>query len=255
MRAIDYFDKGAEANPDRTAIVDRDSKWSYRQIQNATHDIACALWANGLRAQQTAGIYSHNDARVLLCMLGIMRAGAVWVPINYRNASDANIEYLNYVEMVWLFYHSQFRDSVCEIQARVPSLRGLICLDRDDGEHSSLETFIKQGSRASELEWADAYGNIDWLAGLVPTGGTTGPAKGVRVTNLAFGTMTEMAGRYWRGDCEYPICLNTAPLSHPAERARLFASMPPARNTTSSGSAPPMSPQTASRLLSTMRRD
>jgi fatty-acyl-CoA synthase len=29
--------------------------------------------------------------------------------------------------------------------------------------------------------------------------------------------MTEMASRYWRGDdCEHPVCLNTAPLSHAA---------------------------------------
>jgi fatty-acyl-CoA synthase len=216
MRAIDYFDKGAEANPDRTAIVDGDSQWSYRQLHTATHEIARALWAQGLRPQEPAGIYSHNDGRVLACMLGIMRAGAVWVPINYRNAIDANVEYMKHVEMAWLFYHSQFRNSVREIQARVPSLRGLICLDGDDGEHPSLQTFMKQGSGAPGLEWGDAYGNIDWLAGLVPTGGTTGPAKGVRVTNLAFGTMTELAGIYWRGDCAYPICLNTAPLSHAA---------------------------------------
>ena len=75
---------------------------------------------------------------------------------------------------------------------------------------------MKQGSGATELDWADAYGNIDWLAGLVPTGGTTGPAKGVCVTNLAWGTMTEMATHYWRGGDRDPVCLCTAPLSHAA---------------------------------------
>ena len=52
--------------------------------------------------------------------------------------------------------------------------------------------------------------------GLVPTGGTTGPAKGVMVTNLAWGTMTEMAGNYWSGDAHDRICLTSAPLSHAA---------------------------------------
>jgi fatty-acyl-CoA synthase len=217
MRAIDYFDKGAAANLDRVAIVDGNSRWSYRDLRLATHDIARALRANGLQGQEPAGIYSHNDGRVLLCMLGIMRAGAVWVPINYRNAIDANVEYMNYVEMAWLFYHSHFRDSVGEIRRRVPSLRGVVCIDIDDGEHPSLERFIKQGAGVVDVEWGDAYGNVDQLAGLVPTGGTTGPAKGVRVTNLAWGTMTEMATHYWRGeDCENPVCLNTAPLSHAA---------------------------------------
>ena len=216
MRAIDYFDKGAEANLDRTAIIAADASWSYREMHAATDNIARAMWANGLQDQEPAGIYSHNDARVLFCMLGIMRSGAVWVPINYRNAIDANVEYMNYVEMAWLFYHSQFRDSIAEIKRRVPSLRGIICLDREDGEFSSLQAFMEKEADSEIPDWGDAYGNPERLAGLVPTGGTTGPAKGVRVTNLALGTMTELAAHYWRGDVEHPVCLNTAPLSHAA---------------------------------------
>ena len=216
MRAIDYFDKGAEANPDRVAIIDGNVRIPYRQAREITVKIASAMRAKGLNGEEPAGILSHNDARVLLSMLGIMRAGAVWVPINYRNAVDATVEYMNYVEMAWLFYHSQFRESVAEIESRVPSLRHLICLDRDDGKHLSLDTFMTSGSGMDELGWADAHGNIDRLVGLVPTGGTTGPAKGVRVTSLAWGTMTDMATHYWRGDCTHPVCLNTAPLSHAA---------------------------------------
>lgn len=216
MRAIDYFDNGAEANLDRTAVIAAEGSWSYREMRAATENIARALWASGLRDQEPAGIYSHNDARVLFCMLGIMRSGAVWVPINYRNAIDANVEYMNYVEMAWLFYHSQFRDSVLEIQQRVPSLRGIICLDQADGEHPSLQNFMERGTGATVPDWGDAYGNPDRLAGLVPTGGTTGPAKGVRVTNVALGTMTEMATHYWGAGVEHPVCLNTAPLSHAA---------------------------------------
>ena len=86
MRAIDYFDKGAESNLERTAIVAGDACWSYQELRAATENIARALWASGLNDQEPAGIYSHNDARVLFSMLGILRAGAVWVPINYRNA-------------------------------------------------------------------------------------------------------------------------------------------------------------------------
>ncbi len=145
MRAIDYFDKGADANPDRTAIIDGDLRIDYREARGITTRIACAMRASGLRSEEAAGIYSPNDARVLLSMLGIMRAGAVWVPINYRNAIDANVEYMNYVEMAWLFYHSTFRDSVSEIKLRVPSLRHFICLDSDDGDHPSLQSFMNCG--------------------------------------------------------------------------------------------------------------
>jgi len=216
MQAIDYFDKGAEANPDRIAIIDGESRITYREAREITFKIARAMRASGLPGEEPAGILSHNDARVLLSMLGIMRAGAVWVPVNYRNAIDATVEYMNYVEMAWLFYQSQFGDTVAEIQTRVPSLRHLICLDRDGGKHPSLDSFMKSGDTIDDLDWGDAHGNIDRLVGVVPTGGTTGPAKGVRVTSLAWGTMTEMATHYWSGNCAPPVCLHTAPLSHAA---------------------------------------
>ncbi|MGA8489236.1 MAG: AMP-binding protein [Terriglobales bacterium] len=216
MRAIDYFDKGAEAHLDRTAVIDGSARYSYRETQSITHRIARAMWAAGLRGEECAAIYSHNDARVLFCMLGIMRAGAVWVPISYRNAIDANVEFMNYAKTAWLFYHSKFRDSVAGIRARVPSLRHAICIDREDDDAPSLEAWMQQGTEANEIDWADAYGNLDRLVGLVPTGGTTGPAKGVRVTSLAWGTMTEMASHYWRGEAVDPVCLNVAPLSHAA---------------------------------------
>jgi len=63
---------------------------------------------------------------------------------------------------------------------------------------------------------ANPYGNPDDLMGLVPTGGTTGPAKGVMVTNAAWGTMVELAGHYWGIGDGTPVCLSTAPLSHAA---------------------------------------
>ena len=216
MRAIDYFDKGAEANPDRTAILDGARTYSYADLRQQTVQLACAMRAEGLRDEDRAAIYSPNDARVLLCMFGLMRAGAAWVPMNSRNAMDANIEYMNYVTTSWLFYHSNFREQVQEFRKRVPSLRHLVCIDAPDGENPSLESFIKRGEGLTLEDWGDAYGNNERLVGLVPTGGTTGPAKGVRVTSLAWGTMLEMASYYWRGDTSAPVCLNVAPLSHAA---------------------------------------
>jgi fatty-acyl-CoA synthase len=168
MRAIDYFDKGAEASPDRAALVDGEISCSYRQARAITERIARAMWAHGLRGEQCAAIFSQNDARVLCCMLGIMRAGAVWVPINYRNAIDANVEYMNYAKMTWLFYHSDFKDSVEEFRARVPSLRYLICIDCEDSGNPSLETFMDRGQDGAEIDWGDPRGNLDRLVGLVP---------------------------------------------------------------------------------------
>jgi fatty-acyl-CoA synthase len=216
MRAIDYFDKAAEEYGGRTALVDGAIRYSYHQLRDATQALANALRARGLEPEDRVAIYSTNDARVLVCMLGLMRAGGAWVPINYRNAIDANIEFMNYAEVRWLFYHSSFEEQAEQIRKLVPSVRNLICIDASVRGDPSLEQFMARNKPLEEADWGDPLGNPDRLVGLVPTGGTTGPAKGVRVTTASWAMFTEMVGHYWRCEGIDPICLSTAPLSHAA---------------------------------------
>jgi fatty-acyl-CoA synthase len=216
MRAIDYFDKAAEEFPERNALLDGGIRYSYAQLRDATQVLSAAMLASGLSAEDRVAIYSLNDARVLVCMLSIMRAGGAWVPINYRNALDANVEFMNYAEVRWLFYHSSFQEQVQQIRKLVPSLRNLICIDASVLGDPSLEQFMAGHKSEVEVDWGDPLGNPDRLVGLVPTGGTTGPAKGVRVTTVLWGAFTEMVGHYWRCEGPDPVCLSTAPLSHAA---------------------------------------
>src|ERR1700689_744573 len=153
MRAIDYFDKGAEANLERVAILDGARSYSYREVSALSQQIACAMRFDGLRDEDRAAIFSPNDARVLICMFGLMRAGAAWVPMNSRNAMDANVEYMNYVATSWLFYHSNFREQVQGFEKRVPSLRHFVCIDAQDGENPSLESFVKRGAGLTLEDW------------------------------------------------------------------------------------------------------
>lgn len=216
MRAIDYFDKNADLYPNRTAIVDGDRSYSYAETRAFTDQIARGLWASGVKQEDRVAIFSHNHPAVLFCMLGMLRAGAAWVPINFRNAADANVEFLNYSGTTWLFYHSKFQEQVDDIRKRVPGMKHFICIDAGGVDPNSLAAFMDRGTAAAVPDWADAHGNLEQLMGLVPTGGTTGPARGVRVTNLAWGTMMELAMRYWNCEDSTPICLCTAPLSHAA---------------------------------------
>ncbi len=221
MRAIDYFDKSAELYPDRIVIQEGNTRYTYAETRAFSERIARAMLTNGVQSEDRAAIFSHNHPAVLFCMLGLLRAGAAWVPINFRTAADANVEFLNYSETAWLFYHSRFREQVEEIRRRVPTLKHLVCIDQVDGRNPSLADFVETANSAPDLaqtdsDGNDAHGNLEQIMGLVPTGGTTGPARGVRVTNLAWGTMAEMAIHYWRGDTNDPVCLCTAPLSHAA---------------------------------------
>lgn len=216
MRAIDYFDKGAEIDPNRTAVLGGGTAYSYRELSDLTHKVARAMWAKGLKPEEPVAIYAPNDVSVLVCLLGLWRAGAAWIPVNARNAMDANVQYMNYVRTKWLFYHTEFRDDALKLIEQVPSIRHVVCLDAQDSDYPSFESFMQQGEGTADIDWADPFGNIDHTVGIFATGGTTGPSKGVVVKNLGWGTLMGLAIGYWRADDVKPVCLATAPLTHAA---------------------------------------
>ena len=216
MRIIDYFDQGAELAPERLAIVAGDFSLNYRDAQARTRGIAAGLWARGFGLGHKVAVFSGNDPQAFLCMLGLWRAGGVWIPANVRNSLQSNGEYLDFVGAEWLFYHSDHADTVRQLQAAVPTLRRFICLDREMPGHPSLEQLIASGAGTVVPDWADPYGNPDQVAVLWPTGGTTGRSKAVMMTNLAWGTLTEIAGRYWHCTDLPPVCLMVAPITHAA---------------------------------------
>ena len=116
MRAIDYFDKGTEANLDRTAMHRR----QYGPIARCApqRKTSLALSVRTDCEMNPAGIFVfHDEASILFCMLGIMRLR--------RRCGCQSITATPSTTLTWnlvnafVVYHSQFRDSVNEIERHI----------------------------------------------------------------------------------------------------------------------------------------
>ena len=215
MRNIDYFDKQATLHPDRTVLIADGCAITYRAMQQLTHRLAGAMLDAGLKHQEAVAIMSPNHPGVVTTMLSLWRAGAVWIPVNTRNALADNIAYLDYVRAGWLFYHSSQRDDAVRVKAAVASIHTLVCIDAPDGTVPSLDGFMRPEGSPPIADLGDPTGNGEDLAAIIATGGTTGPAKGVRVLNRSWGTMLETIGNIMPCE-EPPVFLATAPLTHAA---------------------------------------
>jgi fatty-acyl-CoA synthase len=219
VRAIDYFDRGHDLDPQRVALVDADlgTEQSFAEVKALTEQIAAALQANGFKNQQPIALYAPNSANLMVVLLALWRANGQWIPVNTRNAIDANAGYLNYVRCEWLFYHSSLADDVAALQALCPKLTKLVCIDKSHGNSPSLDSFVGTSTFADFIEPPiDAFGNMDELVGIFATGGTTGPSKGANVTNLGWGTMIETAADAMGGRTDNPVALVSAPITHAA---------------------------------------
>ncbi|MBC7986573.1 MAG: AMP-binding protein [Sphingomonadaceae bacterium] len=219
MRSIDYFDRGHDRDPARACIVDTVTgrRYSFAEVKALSERIAAAMQRDGFANQDLLALYGPNGGSILIVLLAMWRANGVWIPVNTRNAIDANAAYINYVRCRWMFYHSSLADEVEQLRALCPTLTKFVCLDQPTGGDPSLDQFIEGVSEDDFVEpEIDAFGNMSELVGIFPTGGTTGPSKGANVTNLGWGTMIETAADAMGGRTDAPVALVSAPITHAA---------------------------------------
>ena len=117
MQLIDFFDRGAELWPDRTCFHDGETATSYREASELSHRIANGLRNAGVQTGAKVAVYSPNSVLAFECILGILRAGTVWVPLNARNSVENNIYILQNSDCEWLFCHSDFQEHAGRIQS------------------------------------------------------------------------------------------------------------------------------------------
>src|ERR1017187_3236996 len=96
MRLIDSFDRVAALDPDRTFLVSESSAdISFKQAQERSTAIAKALLARGIKKNDLVSVLSPNTVEAMLAILGVLRAGAIWVPLKPRNALRSTIGLMN----------------------------------------------------------------------------------------------------------------------------------------------------------------
>ncbi|MBE7417121.1 MAG: AMP-binding protein [Ideonella sp.] len=212
MRVIDFFDRGCGLDSSAPAFVMPDgTSASYGELREAANRVAAALVRKPGAAPHVA-VYSPNDWRAFLPILAAFRAGGVWVPINARNALCDNVGFMSVVEVDWLFYHSSFSAQVAEIRRQVPSIRRLICLDREDGGVPSLDRLMAEEGRGPVPDLAE---DADREAVMMQTGGTTGTPKAVVQSEGCWETMIALGWQVTPFEGR-PVHLMAAPMTHGA---------------------------------------
>jgi amino acid adenylation domain-containing protein len=72
----------AERFAHQTALVSREERLSYRELDLLSGQVATALLRTGLRPGSRVGLYMEKSARAVAILLGTLRAGGVYVPID-----------------------------------------------------------------------------------------------------------------------------------------------------------------------------
>lgn len=76
------FERQAAAVPDRVAVSTANASLSYRELNEQANQIAHALREKGIQPDEPVGIIAQRSAEMLAGILGILKAGAAYLPID-----------------------------------------------------------------------------------------------------------------------------------------------------------------------------
>lgn len=177
-----HLTEKAASRGDRIAFHDSAEAASYAQLDVATSGLATALADLGVEPGQAVAVFLPNGVRWVVAALGIVRRGAIMVPISV-DSSDEEVTYrLADAGCVAVIAQTAKLEQLSRCCRASPAVRHLIIdglpAEADNAPVLSFERLLATPPRPESAKSAD----LDAPSFLLYTSGTTGRAKGVLLT-------------------------------------------------------------------------
>jgi acyl-CoA synthetase (AMP-forming)/AMP-acid ligase II len=180
LNIADLAEHAIDAVPDRVALICGDEKLTYAQLEEKANRLAHYLLEQGVKKDDKVGLYCRNRIEIVIAMLGIVKAGAILVNINYRYV-EGELRYLfENSDMVALVHERQYSDRVANVLPETPEVKTILVVedgsDNDFSRYGGVEFYSAIAGSSPERDFGERSADDIYL---LYTGGTTGFPKGV----------------------------------------------------------------------------
>lgn len=79
---ISMFEKEVKSHPNKTAVIYGDQKLTYKELDEKSNQVANFLIKQNITNSDIVGIMLERSLEMLVCMLGILKTGAAYLPID-----------------------------------------------------------------------------------------------------------------------------------------------------------------------------
>ncbi len=221
-----------------TALIEGDECVSFRELDEASCQLAHALLATGLEPGARIAYLAKDSIAAYQILFGSAKAGTVLMGINWRLTGPEIRYILDHGEAQLLFLERAFADVLASIRPELPHLQHVVWLDgappaverSATGDCSEQAYPSWKAGRPKHDPWLDRKADDASTRGLAQhavdaedvvvqmyTSGTTGLPKGVMLPHRSFfAVIASMAavGDPWIGFSPDDVALHTLPLFH-----------------------------------------
>ncbi|BCI79500.1 acyl-CoA synthetase [Mycobacterium sp. SMC-18] len=180
LNIADLAEHAIDAVPDRVALICGDEQLTYAQLEEKANRLAHYLQSQGVKKDDKVGLYCRNRIEIVIGMLGIIKAGAILVNVNFRYV-EAELKYLfDNSDMVAVIHERQYSDRVANVLPELPLLKTKLVVedgsDLDYKRYGGVEFYSAIADCSPERDFGPRSEDDIYL---LYTGGTTGFPKGV----------------------------------------------------------------------------
>jgi 3-oxocholest-4-en-26-oate---CoA ligase len=180
LNIADLAEHAIDAVPDRVALISGDEQLTYAQLEERANRLAHYLIDQGVKKDDKVGLYCRNRIEIVIAMLGIVKAGAILVNVNFRYV-EGELKYLfENSDMVALVHERRYADRVANVLPETPNVKTILVVedgsDDDFQRYGGVEFYSALEKGSPERDFGERSAGDIYL---LYTGGTTGFPKGV----------------------------------------------------------------------------
>ena len=146
LTPMDFLRRSNKLYPNRTAVIDGNKSFTYRQFFERCNRWSSALQKLGIQPQDRVAYIAPNTHAQLESFYSVPQIGAIVVPINYRLAPEEFAYIINHSGARIVCVHSDYLDAVQSIRNQLPKVEHFVALEGEKDNWLDYEKLVESSS-------------------------------------------------------------------------------------------------------------